>query len=89
MTTPEKRRELDTNFAAFRKMLPDLMKSRTGKYALMRHEKVVEFFDTMRDAFVYALRVYPDDMFSIQEVTTRVVDLGWFSRVPFDVKARA
>jgi hypothetical protein len=79
----EKRQhEVDANYKAFLKKLPDLMKKNSGKFVVMRHEEVVDFFDTARDAMVHAAKTYQDGMFSIQEITQGTVDLGWFSHAP-------
>lgn len=71
--------EVDANYEVFRKMLPDLMKQHAGKFVVMRHAKTIDFFDTLHDAVTYAARTYPDRVFSVQEVTNQIVDLGWFS----------
>lgn len=71
--------EVDKNYAAFAHMLRDLMADRAGKYALLRQEKLVDVFDTAGDAKKFAAAQYPDGLFSIQQITDRVVDLGYFS----------
>lgn len=75
----EKQAEIDKNYEAFRKILPELMQSHVGQFVVMRHEEPVAFFDTTRDAMVYAVKTYEDGLFSVQEVTQKSVDLGWFS----------
>ena len=45
----------------------------------MRDAKIVDFFDTSRDAFVAGSNMYADGRFSIQEVTDQAVDLGYLS----------
>jgi len=72
--------QVRANYAAFQKELPSLLKSHAGKFALMRDGKIVEFFDTARDAYVTGLRIFPEDrLFSLQEVDETPVDLGFFS----------
>ncbi|MGQ0527583.1 MAG: hypothetical protein ACT4OY_06090 [Alphaproteobacteria bacterium] len=78
----EKQQEIDQNYEAFLEILPSLMKTQAGKFVIMRHKKTVEFFDTARDAMIYASNEYKDDLFSVQEVTDKVVDLGWISYAP-------
>lgn len=75
----DKQAEIDRNYEAFRKILPSLMETHVGRFALMRYEEPVAFFDTVRDAMVYAVKTYEDGLFSVQEVTQKPVDLGWFS----------
>jgi hypothetical protein len=73
-------REVEKNYEAFRVQLPSLMTSHRGKFALMRHEQIVEFFDTARDAYKAGQKLFPEDqLFSIQEVIDTPVDLGFFS----------
>ncbi len=76
--------EVDRNFVAFKAMLPDLLKDHAGKYVLLRDTKLIEKFDTAGDALIYAQAQFPDGLFSIQEVTGRTIDLGFFSHaMPF------
>ncbi len=70
---------VDKNYQAFRKMLPTLLATHRGKYALMRDEKVVEYFDSMRDALIYGRDHFPDGLYSVQQVTESAEDLGYFS----------
>ena len=81
----EKQSEIDKNFDAFEKMLPELMKSQVGRYAVMRKQEAVAFFDTTRDAMVHGSKMYDDGLFSIQEVTQKPVDLGWLSDAPLHI----
>jgi hypothetical protein len=71
--------EVDRNFQAFRALFPELIKSHAGKFALMRDAAVVEFFDSVRDALVYARRTFPDGRYSVQEIVDQIVDLGYYS----------
>ncbi len=48
----------------------------------MHNKEAVKFFDTARDAMIYAAEKYKDNIFSVQEVTEKAVDLGWFSHAP-------
>ena len=74
--------QVEQNFRVFEEKLPGLLETHRGQFALMRDGEVVEFFDTMRDAYVTGLKLYPQDkLFSIQEVTPTPADLGWFSHV--------
>lgn len=84
MSDPAERKqhEIDENYKVFSEILPDLMKTHAGKFVVMRHRKTVAFFDTSRDAIVHASTTYPDGVFSIQEITQKAVDLGWFSHAP-------
>jgi hypothetical protein len=70
---------IDRNYESFKAQLPSLLKTHAGKFAVLRHGKIDQFFDTLRDAAVYGLSVYGDGAFSVQEVTDRSADLGFFS----------
>lgn len=74
-----KQRIVDENYKAFSEKLPELMKNYAGKFVVMRNKEVMGFFDTSRDAMIHGTRTYPDGLFSVQEVTQKIVDLGWFS----------
>lgn len=75
--------EVDANFEAFQKMLPDLLSREANRWALMRHGECVGFYDTLRDAHVAARALYDDKLFSVQQVSFAVVDLGWFSHAVY------
>ena len=71
--------EVKRNYDAFMQQLPQLLTTQRGKFALMRDEKIVEFFDTSADAYRAGQKLYPDLRFSIQQVIDGPVDLGFFS----------
>ena len=72
---------VDQNYETFRKLLPELLKTHEGKFALMRHGEIVEFFGSMNDAIRHGQCTFDDGLYSVQEVTDVAVDLGWFSYV--------
>jgi hypothetical protein len=53
--------QVDQNYDAFMKRLPELLRTHAGKFALMRDGEIVEFFDTARDAFVAGQNLYKED----------------------------
>jgi hypothetical protein len=71
--------QVDRNYEAFKKLLPQIQADHGGKFALMHDREVIDLFDTARDAYVTGMRLYPDRMFSIQEVTSTPIDLGFHS----------
>jgi hypothetical protein len=73
-----RQREIERNRDFFLNELPKLLPERRGKYALLRNEKIIGFFDTPNDA-VTAARQFDDQMYSIQQVTDLPVNLGFFS----------
>ncbi len=74
-----KRQEIEKNFAFFELVLPEYTESHGGRYALLRHEEIIDFYDTVRDAYTTGVRNYKDGLFSIQKVDPRPIDLGVFS----------
>ena len=80
MTNRELHREIDAYFDAFQEMLPDLMACQPDRWALMRRGECIAFHDTLRDALAAGHLQFVDGLFSVQEVTTKAIDLGWFSR---------
>ena len=72
-------KEIDSNYAAFKKMLPDLVKTNLGEFAVLRNEQIVCFFPSAGEADKFALEEFDDGLFSIQEVTERIASLGYFS----------
>ena len=79
MTTPSQQTEVDKNFAAFQKLLPDLLRTHPGKYAVMHDGKVIEFCDTFSDAVRLGHAKFSDYKFSVQEITSENVSLGFHS----------
>ena len=71
---------VDRNYTAFKALLPDLMRTSAGKWALLHDENLEAIFDTAKDAHTAGGKLYPDSPFSIQEISIGTVDFGWFSR---------
>lgn len=68
-----------SNYDAFKKMLPDLLKDE-NKYALLRDQELIAVYDTMADAVTTAEKMYEDGRWSIQKITERPINLGYRSR---------
>ncbi|MDE2810599.1 MAG: hypothetical protein OXN90_19460 [Gemmatimonadota bacterium] len=73
--------EVNHNYEAFMKQLPELMPTHGGKFAPdARRQNCRVLFDTARDAFVAGQALFkPDHCFSIQEVIQGPIDLGFYS----------
>ena len=71
--------EVDRNFDALTAILGDLLSKHAGEFALMRAGEVVEFFASETEAVSCGRQRYSDGMFSVQEITDRPADLGFFS----------
>jgi len=66
--------------------LPDLhgrLAEHRGEFALIREGKVLGLFATEDEAVARGESDFPDDWFSVQEITDRRVDLGFFSHIAF------
>ena len=72
---------VDQNYEAFEKLLPDLLATHADEVALMRDGKLVALFENAGAAMAEGDRQFLDQLFSIQVVTDRVIDLGFFSHV--------
>ena len=61
--------EVEQNTEVFRYNLSQLMINYKGKFILMRHQEIIEFFDTGRDAYFAGRKLYAhDQLFSVHEV---------------------
>src|SRR4051794_12027897 len=72
-------RELTENYTAFEQMLPQLLQSSAGKFALLRHRELVEIFDSAADAHSAGRMRFDDGLFSVQKVRPGTINLGLFS----------
>lgn len=75
--------EIERNFVAFERLLPELMKSSRGEFALIRHQAITGIHTKLRDALRTGHDAFPDGIFSVQKITDEPVDLGYFSHVGF------
>ncbi|OJU19662.1 MULTISPECIES: hypothetical protein [unclassified Sphingomonas] len=73
--------EIDGNFDSFQRVVQQYLPARKGQWALLRHGQIVSFHATAGSAEGAGAAQFPDDLFSIQEVSDEVVDLGFFSHV--------
>jgi hypothetical protein len=76
---PAIQEEVDTNYEAFKKLLPSIIREHRGQYALMRDAKIIGYFSTAQDARAAAEAFISDGRFSIQQVTDTPIDLGYFN----------
>ena len=70
---------VEKNYESFQKLLPELMLSDSGRFALLRDGAVVEIFDTSRDALACAKKLFDDDVFSVQQIAIEPINLGYWS----------
>lgn len=75
--------EIDRNLVAFERLLPQLMKSSRGEFALMRNQTVRSVHAKLSDALRTAHNAFPDGIFSVQTITDEPIDLGYYSHVGY------
>jgi hypothetical protein len=75
----ERKHEIDANYDFLQRTLALLLPSHEGQYALLKNCAVIDFFDKPGDAYRDGLSRFPDKVFSIQEITSEPLDLGFFS----------
>jgi hypothetical protein len=69
-TMSDIQKERDQNSKAFQKELPKL-KALRGKYFLMKGGKIINFYDTLEDAYSTGTTFYDDRMFSVFALKAR------------------
>ena len=81
MNAKTQQQEVDQNYEAFEDLLPELMETDRNRFALMHNRKVMACFDTSRDAMQAGRKLLKGKLFSVQQVTSKTVDLGYYSHV--------
>ena len=81
MDVERQRREVDRNYDAFVRILGSILNDHRDELALMKDGRIVGYFHTPREALRAAADKFPDQIFSIQEVTDEPIDLGFWSHV--------
>ena len=71
--------EVDQNYDYFQRNLSQFLAEYPGKYALLRSQKIVGFYNGPGEAYRAGLTQFPDEIFSCQKVTNQIDDLGLFS----------
>jgi hypothetical protein len=71
--------EIDKNLEFFLRELPNLPPGVNGKFALLRHQSIIDYYDTILDALKVGNYRFDDRLFSVQQVTNFVADLGFYS----------
>jgi hypothetical protein len=71
--------EVERNLFAFLPRIPALMKTHAGEYALLRKQEVVSLHARLSEALSEGEAKFADGLFSIQQVTDKPVELGFYS----------
>lgn len=77
--TGELEEEADRNYDALMARLGSLLPARRGEWALMRHGEIAGYFPDESRALACGRQSYGDGVYSIQQITDRTVDLGFYS----------
>jgi hypothetical protein len=83
MDAARQKQEVDRNYDALMRMLGSVLIEHRDQLALMRDGRIVGYYQTPREALHAASGLFPDGIFSIQEVTDEPLDLGFWSHVAF------
>jgi hypothetical protein len=81
MDAARQKEEVDRNYDAFMRVLGTLLPEHRDKYALMRDAKIIGLYAKPGEANRAGVELYPDGIYSIQEVTDEPIDLGFWSHV--------
>ncbi|MGC6520254.1 MAG: hypothetical protein ACON37_09570 [Candidatus Puniceispirillaceae bacterium] len=71
-------REVTANFAAFKRLEPDIPSEHDGRHALMRGGAIIGYHPDAVTAYHAGLDLYPDRIFSVQQCRAEPLDFGWF-----------
>ena len=71
--------EVDRNFFAFQTVVASLLDDHRDEFALLHDKRVVSIHSRLSDAIAEASSKFAVGHFSIQKVTDRPLDLGFFS----------
>jgi hypothetical protein len=80
--------EIDRNFEYFQTVVSDLLAERLGQFALLKSQKIIDFFKIASLAATAGYKLSPDGMFSVQEVIGTPLDLGFYSHATDEGLAR-
>jgi hypothetical protein len=73
--------EADKNYDAFMSALPAILPNHAGKFALLRREQIVGFYETSLAAALEGMQKFGQGEYSVQEVSAEPEHLGFYSYV--------
>jgi len=71
--------EIERNYAAFKDIMPALLADAEGQYALMRNQELCGVYASPGEAERAGYQLFGDELYSIQLVSSKPVDLGFYS----------
>lgn len=78
-TRSAKEKAIAENYEAFEAMLPLLLQTHKGEFALLSNREVIDFFVSASEAQLAGHKAFPDGAFSVQKVEDKAIDLGFYS----------
>ena len=76
---PALRHEISSNFDYFQRTLAEHLRAHAGEYVLLRQRRVHGYFASVEEADHEGWTRFPDQLYSIQQVTPEPVDLGIYA----------
>ena len=73
------RAEIAHNFDYFQRTLAEHLARHAGQFALIRSQRVIEYFCDPFDAELRGARIFGDGLYSIQQVTAEPIELGMYA----------
>lgn len=70
--------EIDRNLFAFLPRIPILLELHRDEYAVLRDQQVISLHKRLSEALAVAQVQFPDRLFSIQQVTDKPIEQGFF-----------
>jgi hypothetical protein len=78
-TSTEQRAEIERNYDFLMRNLAQFLPEQEGRYAALRNQQVLGFFDDPYDAHLAGKAAAENGFFSIQEVTDEPIELGVYA----------
>ena len=80
-----KQKEVDSNFEYLKGLLSTdkVPQEKYHTYALMKNQKIIDYFTTWEDANQAGKLGFSDNIFSIQKINRDIIDLGYLSHAIF------
>jgi len=75
----ERQIEIDNNYDFFQRRLSTLLKEHRGEFALLKLKRIVGIYPGPGEAYRAGLALFPDEIFSIQEIEDRPAEMGLIS----------
>ncbi len=71
--------QVEHNYRVFEGLLPKLLQSRPGQFALMHDGQIVDYYESAVLAVIAGASRFGHSQYSVQEITGQAEDLGFYS----------